>query len=129
MIKIETKKKYEVIDITSEVENLVKDVEEGIAIIYTPHATAGIIVNENYDPNIGLDIMDALDKLIAEGKWRHDSVDNNGAAHIKASIIGPSETVPIKEGKLSLGRWQSICLCDFDGPRKRNVNVSIIKNK
>lgn len=126
-IKITTKKKYEVVDITSQVEKLVKDVDEGLAIIFTPHATGGIIINENYDPNVGLDILEALEKAIPEGKWRHDAVDNNGAAHIKAAIIGPSETVPIKDGKLQLGTWQNICFCDFDGPRERKINVKVIK--
>lgn len=127
MIKITTKKKYEIVDITQDVEKLVKKVDEGLAIVYTPHATGGIIINENYDPNIGLDILEALDKVIPEGKWRHDAVDNNGAAHIKSAIVGPSETILIKEGKLQLGTWQSICFCDFDGPKERKINVKIIK--
>lgn len=127
IIKITTKKKYEIVDITQEIEKLIKSIEEGIAIIYTPHATGGIIVNENYDPNIGLDIMEFLDKIISEGKWRHDAIDNNGAAHIKAAIIGPSETIPIKDGKLQLGTWQNICFCEFDGPKQRNITVKIIK--
>lgn len=127
MIKITTKKKYEIVDITQDVEKLVKKIDEGLAIVYTPHATGGIIINENYDPNIGLDILEALDKVIPEGKWRHDAVDNNGAAHIKSAIVGPSETILIKEGKLQLGTWQSICFCDFDGPKERKINVKIIK--
>ena len=126
-IHLTTKKKYEVIDITHEVEKHVKNVDDGMAMIFTPHATGGIIINENYDPNIGLDIMDALEKIIPEGKWRHDSVDSNGAAHIKASIIGPSESVIIKDGKLQLGTWQSICFCEFDGPRERKINIKLIK--
>lgn len=127
IINLTTKKKYEVIDITDEVEKHVKNVDEGLAMIFTPHATGGIIINENYDPNIGLDIMEALEKIIPEGKWRHDSVDSNGAAHIKASIIGPSESVIIKDGKLQLGTWQSICFCEFDGPRERKINIKLIK--
>lgn len=126
-IRITTKKKYEVVDITQEVEKHVKNVDEGIVVVYAPHATAAIIINENYDPNIGLDIMDALDNLVPEGKWRHDKVDSNGAAHIKSAMLGPSETVPVKDGKLLLGTWQSICLCEFDGPRERKVIVKIVK--
>lgn len=126
-IKIITKKKYEVIDVTQEVEKQVKNVDEGLAVVYTPHATGGIIINENYDPNIGLDIMDALDNIIPEGKWRHDKVDNNGASHIKSAITGPSETIPIKDGKLQLGTWQSICFCEFDGPRERKIIVKVMK--
>ncbi|MBL7100627.1 MAG: YjbQ family protein [Nanoarchaeota archaeon] len=126
-IKIITKKKYEVVDITQEVEKLIKNTDEGIVVVYTPHATGGIIVNENYDPNIGLDIMNSLDQIIPEGKWMHDSIDDNGAAHIKASIIGPSETILVKEGKLQLGTWQNICFCEFDGPKERKINIKIIK--
>lgn len=127
-IRITTKKKYEVVDVTQEIEKYIKDVDKGLAMVFTPHATGGVIVNENYDPNIGLDIMEALDKLIPEGKWRHDSVDDNGAAHIKASIIGPSEMIPVREGKLQLGTWQSVCFCEFDGPRERTITLKIIKS-
>ncbi|MCG2718202.1 MAG: secondary thiamine-phosphate synthase enzyme YjbQ [Nanoarchaeota archaeon] len=126
-MNIKTKGKYEVVDITSEVEEQVKHLDEGIVIVYTPHATGAIILNENYDPNIGKDIVEALDKIIPEGKWMHDAVDDNGAAHIKAAIIGPSETVIVKEGKLQLGTWQNICFCDFDGPRERTIYVKVIK--
>jgi len=127
-IKIVTKKKYEVIDITKEVEKHVKEVKEGTVLVFTPHATAGIIINENYDPNIGLDIMEALDNMMPEGKWRHDKVDNNAAAHIKSAIIGPSETIPVKDGKLLLGTWQSICLYEFDGPRERKIIIKTTKD-
>lgn len=127
-IKITTKKKYEVVDITPEVEKHVKKIDEGIAVVYTPHATGGIIINENYDPNIGLDIMEALDKIIPEGQWRHDKVDNNGAAHIKSAITGPSETILIQDGKLQLGTWQSICFCEFDGPRERKIIIKVVKD-
>ena len=127
MINLTTKKKYEVIDITQEVEKFVKNVDEGLVIVYTPHATGCIIINENYDPNIGLDILDALNKIIPESKWRHDSIDNNGASHIKSAIIGPSETIIIKDGKLQLGTWQSVCFCEFDGPRERKIITKLIK--
>lgn len=123
-IYFETSKKQEIIDITEKVEKLV-NVKEGICVVYTPHATAAIMINESYDPNIMLDIIDALNSLIPRGKWRHDAVDDNGAAHIKAGIIGPSEQIPIINGKLGLGRWQGIMLCDFDGPRKRKVIITI----
>ncbi len=126
IIKLTTKKKYEVVDITEEIEKNVKDIGEGIVVIYTPHATGAVIINENYDPNIRLDITDSLNELIPEGKWRHDSIDNNGAAHIKAAILGPSETVIIKNGKLQLGTWQSICFCDLDGPKERKILIKII---
>ncbi|MCK4589188.1 MAG: secondary thiamine-phosphate synthase enzyme YjbQ [Nanoarchaeota archaeon] len=94
--------------------------------IYTPHATAALAINENWDPNIGLDLLNALDQLIPQGKWLHDQVDNNGAAHIKSAIIGPSETIPFINKKLQLGRWQNIIFCDFDGPRKRKIIITLL---
>ena len=121
---IKTTKQEEVIDITSKVEECIK-VKEGIALVYTPHATASIIINENYDPNICLDILEALSNLIPQGKWKHDKIDNNGAAHIKAAILGPSESIPIKDGKLQLGQWQSIMLVELDGPRERTIIVKV----
>ncbi|MAG08059.1 hypothetical protein CMO89_01180 [Candidatus Woesearchaeota archaeon] len=126
---ISSSNKTEMIDVTSKIEEIIakSNIKEGLCNVYVPHATAAVIINENYDPNILLDIQDALSSLIAEGKWRHDSVDNNGAAHIKASILGPSETIPINEGKLLLGQWQNICVADFDGPRERKVIVTLIK--
>lgn len=127
-ITIATKKPQQIVDITDKIKKIVKKsaVKEGICCIYAPHATCAVMVNENWDPNIMLDIIDALDTIIPQGKWRHDKVDDNGAAHIKASIIGPSETVPVKDGKLLLGRWQDVMLADFDGPRQREVIVNVI---
>ena len=128
-ISVSTSKKQEIVDITDQIKDIVKDskVKEGICIVYTSHATAAIIINENWDPNIMLDTIDALNNMVAEGKWRHDKVDGNGASHIKASIIGPSETIIIKNGELLLGQWQDIMLCDFDGPRQRKVYGKIIE--
>lgn len=124
---VNTSKKQEIVDITDKVKEIVKNskTQEGICLIYTPHATCAIIINENYDPNVMTDILNSLNELIPEGKWIHDSVDNNGAAHIKSSIIGPSETIPIKNNELQLGQWQNIMLCDFDGPRQRKIIIQI----
>jgi secondary thiamine-phosphate synthase enzyme len=126
-LEISTRQKYEVIDITERVVRIVaeSEVEEGICSVYVPHATAAIVINENDDPNIGGDLLDALAKLVPEGIWRHDRVDDNGAAHIKAAILGPGETVPVQGGGLLLGRWQAIMLVDFDGPRRRRVVVTV----
>jgi len=127
-LTISSTKKQELLDITAHVKDAVKKsgVNEGLCNVYVSHATAAITINENADPNLRLDIVDALNQLIEEGSWRHDVIDNNAAAHIKSAIIGPSETIPIKEGKLQLGRWQDIFLCEFDGPRKRQVNITIL---
>lgn len=89
-------------------------------------ATAALMVQENDDPEIATDVLDCLDHLIPAGGWRHDRVDHNGAAHIQAGIIGPSETIPIRAGKLALSTWQNVFLCDFDGPRRvRRILVTI----
>jgi len=128
-IKISTKAKYDVVDIQKQVESIVKEskVKNGLCNVFVAHATAAVIINENYDPNVCDDIIDAMAELVKEGKWRHDRVDDNAAAHIKSAIIGPSETIPVKDGKLILGRWQNIIVCDFDGPREeRSVFVSVI---
>lgn len=132
---INTKRKQEIIDITEKVKEIIIDYKtknkenkskEGICVVYVPHATAAITINENYDRNLCLDFIDALNKLIPQGIWRHDKIDNNGAAHIKSAIIGPSITIPIKDSELLLGRWQGIMLCEFDGPRQRKVIIEIM---
>jgi secondary thiamine-phosphate synthase enzyme len=127
-IAISSTKRLDVIDISAEVEKAIREsgVKNGICTVYVPHATAAVIINENYDPNICDDFSEALSKLVPRGKWRHDDIDGNADAHIKAAICGPSETVPIRDGKLQLGTWQSIMLADFDGPRQRRLIVQII---
>lgn len=120
--------KNQLIDITQQVKEIVSksNLKDGICTIYTPHATAAILINENYDPHVMNDVIEALHKMVPEGKWKHDAIDNNGAAHIKAALIGPSEVIPIKQGKLMLGQWQDIMYAEFDGPRKdRQVNVTL----
>jgi len=127
-INISSSKKCELIDITEDVKEIVEqsEVKEGMCHVYVPHATCGVVINENNDPNICEDFADALNRLIPEGIWRHDKIDNNAAAHIKSSIVGPSESIPIIAGKLALGMWQNIMVSDFDGPRSsRRVIISI----
>ena len=126
-LTISTTKRQELVDITHKVEEILakSGTKEGLCNIYVPHATAAVMINENADPNIGLDILDALDKMVKSGGWRHDRIDNNAAAHIKSAIIGPSETIPIKNSQLTLGTWQNIFLVELDGPRKRTIMVTI----
>ena len=130
VIVVRSNKRNELIDINQQVADIVSrsEVKEGICFIYAPHATAGIMINENDDPNICLDITECLSEYIPQGKWKHDRIDNNADAHIKASIVGPSETIPIKDGNLLMGTWQSIMLADFDGPRERRIIVNVIKS-
>jgi|TARA_Y100000031_G_scaffold144637_1_gene176335 secondary thiamine-phosphate synthase enzyme len=128
IITVSTSKKREMVDITNQVNSLVEKskVSEGICNVYALHATAAIIINENADPNICLDTIDALNKLVQEGVWRHDKLDGNADAHIKATILGPSETIPINANGLQLGTWQGLMLAELDGPRKRKISVTVI---
>ena len=126
---ISTGKKRELIDITGRINSIIKKskIKNGLCNVFAAHATAAIIINENYDPNICLDLLEALNKLIPSGIWRHDRVDGNADAHIKSVILGPSETIPIKNNKLDLGRWQALIFCELDGPRSdRKIIVSIL---
>jgi secondary thiamine-phosphate synthase enzyme len=124
---VKTDRKSQIVDITVRVMAAVRQsaVDEGICCVYTPHTTAAITINENDDPNVCEDILEALARLIPEGIWRHDRVDNNAAAHIKASIIGPSQAIPVQDGKLLLGTWQAVMLVELDGPRERRVIVDV----
>lgn len=128
VISISTSKRQELIDITNKVEDIVKKskVKEGLCTVFAMHATAAIIINENADPNICLDLIDSLNELIPKGKWRHDKLDGNADAHIKSSILGPSETIPIKNNRLQLGTWQAVMLADFDGPKNRKIIVQVM---
>ncbi|HHE36304.1 MAG TPA: YjbQ family protein [Candidatus Woesearchaeota archaeon] len=130
-IIVSTNKKQDLIDITERVNDLVRKsgVEEGVCVVFVRHATAALIINENYDPNICIDFLNALNKAFPEhAGYLHDKVDNNAAAHIKAAILGPGETIIIEKGKLKLGTWQALMLVELDGPRSnREVEVRIIK--
>ncbi len=124
---VRTQRTQELVDITKPVADAVRQsgVADGICLVYVPHATAAVAINENADPNVCEDILEALSQLIPEGRWRHDRIDRNAAAHIKATILGPSETVPVRGGRLRLGTWQSLMLVELDGPRERSVIVEV----
>lgn len=126
-LKVRSTKKCEVIDITSQVSEAIRSVNvgEGICCVYVPHATAAIVVNENDDMQIGQDLLDALERMVPEGIWRHDKIDSNGAAHLKSAILGPSETIPVQNGRLALGTWQALMLVELDGPRDRKVIITV----
>jgi secondary thiamine-phosphate synthase enzyme len=126
-ITVSTRRKQEVVDITRQVAEAVSrsEVGEGMCTVFVAHATAAVVINESADPNLCDDLLDALGRLVPEGVWRHDRIDDNGAAHIKAAILGPSETIPVRDGRLLLGAWQAIMLVDLDGPRRRRVVVTV----
>ncbi len=129
-LTLATSNPHEVRDVTSQVEAAVREsgARDGLCVVFTPHATAAVTINENDDPNVGVDLLDALARLVKEHDgWRHDRVDDNAAAHIKAAIVGPSETIPVREGRLALGTWQNVFFCEFDGPRaSRRVHVTVL---
>ncbi|MCK4288376.1 MAG: secondary thiamine-phosphate synthase enzyme YjbQ, partial [Bacteroidales bacterium] len=115
-------------DITDQIAEIVKksNVKTGFVNVYVQGATAGIMIQENWDESVQNDVITLLKKLIPAGIWEHDTQDNNGDAHLKAGIVGPSETVPIINGNMGLSTWQNIFVCEFDGPRRqRNIVVTI----
>ena len=130
ILQIATRRERECIDLTGQVAEIVRKsgVRRGLCQVYSLHATASIIVNENADPNIGVDLLTALERAVPRrADWLHDRIDDNAQSHILASLLGPSETVPVEDGKLLLGTWQAILLVELDGPRpERRVAVQVI---
>ena len=129
IFELETQQAQESLDLTSRVREIVKraGVERGLCQVMVLHSTCAVVVNETADPNIGRDVLDALGRAVpAQGDWLHDRIDDNAAAHIKASLLGPSEVLPIDRGELLLGTWQGIWLFEFDGPRRRRVAVHVL---
>jgi len=116
-------------DITRQVEAIVQEsgVKTGLVNVYVQGATAGIMIQENWDDSVQRDVVTLFNRLVPAGIWEHDHQDNNGDSHLKAGIVGPQETIPIVEGKMGLSTWQNIFLCEFDGPRKqRYILVTVI---
>jgi secondary thiamine-phosphate synthase enzyme len=129
-ISLKTNQRIGFYDITDKVRKVVKDsgVKDGIGVIYIPHTTAAVVINENYDPTVCEDINRLLTKLTPEqGGYAH--TEGNADAHIKASIIGSSKSIIIKAGELRLGRWQGIFFCEFDGPRSREVWIEVLERR
>ncbi len=128
---LRTDRRSQMINITGKVENAVREarIREGLVCVYCPHTTAGITINEGADPDVASDMLAYLDELIPweHRKYRH--AEGNSAAHLKASIIGSSQTIPVAGGNLVLGTWQAIYFCEFDGPRNRTFWVKIITER
>ncbi len=126
---IATESPSQSIDITPQVAELVtrSGVKSGLCHVMVLHSTAAVIVNETADPNIGSDVISALERAVPErAGWLHDRIDDNAHSHIKAAILGPSELLPVRGGELVLGTWQRLMLLEFDGPRKRSVSVQML---
>jgi secondary thiamine-phosphate synthase enzyme len=125
IITLATQHREELVDITSQIEAVVKEItiQNGLLSVYAQGATAGIMIQENWDSSVPHDVVNFLHKLIPRGVWLHDQQDGNGDAHLKAGLVGPSETIPIIDGELGLSTWQGIFFCEFDGPRGQRTVV------
>ena len=126
-ISVRTERRTQLLDVTAAVAKLVQDagVQSGVCYLYVPHTTAGVLINENADPDVAADIESALARLVPkEAIYRH--AEGNSDAHVKTALVGTSATIFITEGRLELGRWQGIFFCEFDGPRTRRLRVKIL---
>ncbi len=128
-ITLSTRSREALVDITDQVQGVVarSAVRDGLVCVYAQGATGAIMIQENWDESVQTDVIALLRQLIPRGVWRHDEQDGNGDAHLKAGLVGPSESLPIIEGVLGLSRWQNIFFCEFDGPRReRRVVCTVI---
>jgi len=125
---VRTHTRSEMIDVTSQVESAISKsgVRDGAAVVYVPHTTAGVTINENADPDVVHDILAALDAAVPWRQSFYQHTEGNSAAHVKSSIVGCSTTIPISGGRMTLGTWQAVFFCEFDGPRTRRVVVTVL---
>jgi len=131
-IRVATTRREELVDITDQVRKAITQsgIENGLAALYVQGATAALMIQENWDESVQTDVVNLLRKLIPRGVWLHDRQDGNGDSHLKAGLVGPSESIPIIDSRLGLSRWQNIFLCEFDGPRpERLVVCTIIEDR
>lgn len=130
-ISISTSTRETLLDITPLVEQVILDsgIQNGIVSVYAQGATAAIMIQENWDESVQTDVINLLQKIIPKGAWLHDAQDGNGDAHLKSGLVGPSEVIPLMDGKLGLSTWQNIFFCEFDGPRKqRRILCTVISD-
>ena len=130
-IELASTQREELVDITDRVAAIVarSGIRQGIVSIYAQGATAAIMIQENWDDSVQTDVVNLLRQVIPQGVWLHDRQDGNGDAHLKAGLVGPSESVPIVDGRLGLSRWQNIFFCEFDGPRgDRRVLCTLLQD-
>jgi len=129
VITVSTDRRETLVDITDQVKRMVNasGIRNGIVTVYAQGATAAMMIQENWDDSVQTDVVDFLRKLIPKGVWLHDRQDGNGDSHLKAGLVGPSETIPLIDGELGLSTWQNIFLCEFDGPRsQRRIVCTVI---
>jgi secondary thiamine-phosphate synthase enzyme len=128
-ISLQTERRTQLVDITEQVEQALNGANgAAAALVYVPHTTAGVTINEDVDPALTTDLEQAMEKIVEDGwSWRHDDADGpNAPSHMRASLMSPEVLVPLNEGKLALGRYQGIFFCEFDGPRERKVYVTAL---
>ena len=126
-ITIDSRQRVELIDITDRVRAAIRSsgIAEGLAVVYTPHTTAAVTINENADPDVARDLVTALNQLVPfDNQYRH--AEGNSAAHVKSSLVGISETLIVQGGTPLLGTWQGVYFCEFNGPRRRQVQVRVV---
>ncbi len=126
-LTVKTTSKTQLIDITADIEKAIKveNLANGVCFLFVPHTTAAVTINENADPTVKSDILMVLNKIVpSQEAYRH--AEGNSPAHIKASIIGPSEMIAVQGGRLKLGTWQGVFFCEFDGPRTRKIYVHLM---
>jgi secondary thiamine-phosphate synthase enzyme len=124
ILTVKTRSKTELIDITAEVEKVIQaeGIDHGMCLLFVPHTTAAVTINEHADPSVKSDILMVLNKIVPwHEAYRH--LEGNSPAHIKASLIGASETIAVEGGRLGLGTWQGVFFCEFDGPRTRKIHM------
>ncbi|HJP33264.1 MAG TPA: secondary thiamine-phosphate synthase enzyme YjbQ [Candidatus Latescibacteria bacterium] len=129
VLRFPTHEREALYDITDQIQGVVatSGVARGIASVYARGATAAIMIQENWDDSVQTDVVALLQKLVPRGAWEHDRQDGNGDSHLKAGIVGASETIPVIDGELGLSRWQNVFFCEFDGPRgERQVVVTVV---
>jgi len=129
-INLKTTRHSEMIDITGRVRKILREtgLQAGLCIVYVPHTTAGVTINENADPDVPADILSSLNRIVPlDNPYRHR--EGNAAAHVKSTLVGASQVVPVEDGDLVLGTWQAVFFCEFDGPRNRKVLVKFLKEE
>jgi secondary thiamine-phosphate synthase enzyme len=129
-ISLKTERRTQLLDITEQVEQALNGANgAAAALVYVPHTTAGVTINEDIDPKLANDLEQAMEKIVEDGwSWRHDDADGpNAPSHVRASLMSPEVLVPLDAGKLALGRYQGIFFCEFDGPRERKVYVTALR--
>lgn len=130
-ITIQTHQREVLIDITEAVKSVIQEsgVRDGLVNVYAQGATAGIMIQENWDDSVQTDVVNLLQNMIPNGVWLHDKQDGNGDAHLKSGLVGPSESIPVIDGEPGLSTWQNIFFCEFDGPRsERRIVVTVLGN-